>query len=213
VVAFQSMLFGREDLVLFGADDVRRATLGRLRGFIELAGRMGAGVLVFGSPRNRRVPDDMPAATAWGIAVPFFRELGRIADGNGVRFCIEPNPPRYACNFVTTSGEGVALVDEVAHPGFGLHLDVAGMTLAGENVGEAILAAGTRIRHFHVSAPDLGEISGEGIDHASAASALAAIGYESVISIEMRPGAPGEGVTRASRAIEFARSAYRSILG
>jgi len=53
IVSLQSLLFGRPDLQLFGDDTVRRAMLDYLRGMVDLAVALGAGVLVFGSPKNR----------------------------------------------------------------------------------------------------------------------------------------------------------------
>jgi len=55
IAAAQSLLFGRPDLTLFESDDTQRRTLEYLTGIIRLCGRLGAGALVFGSPKNRRV--------------------------------------------------------------------------------------------------------------------------------------------------------------
>lgn len=209
IAAFQSMLFDRPDAMIFGSADQRAATLAVLRRYIELAGVMEVGVLVFGSPKNRRVPPEMSQESAHHIAVDFFAELAEVAEKNGAVFCIEPNPPQYECNFIWTAEQGRALVDEVARVGFGLHLDVAGMTLAGENVFTSIVAA-SPIRHFHISAPQLGAIEEEVVDHPRAAAALAAIEYQGKLSIEMRPG---DGtLDRLRHAVELARQHYRPLL-
>jgi D-psicose/D-tagatose/L-ribulose 3-epimerase len=207
VVAFQSMLFGRSDLTLFEDAATRKATHDHLARFLELAGRMGAEVLVFGSPKNRQVPDGMGIEEALAIATDFFAGLGEIAVQHGTCLCIEPNPPAYGCTFVTTAAEGRELVAAVGHPGFGLHLDAAGMTMAGDDIAAAITAA-PGPSHFHISAPQLGGIEDEVVDHAAAACALASIGYERHISIEMRPGEPGEGPARVEMAVALARRHY-----
>jgi sugar phosphate isomerase/epimerase len=211
VVAFQSMLFGRLDLTIFDDAGTRKLTYERMRGFIQLAGRMGAGVLVFGSPKNRKVPPGMGEDEALDIATEFFSALGGEALENGTVLCIEPNPEAYDCNFVTTSSQGAQLVARVDSLGFGLHLDVAGMTLAHEDVAEAIRAQ-PHIRHFHVSAPQLGELEETQVDHAAAASALERIRYAGHLSIEMRPGEPGESTARVRRAVALARRYYGSVL-
>jgi len=54
VVALQALLFGKPHLTLFGGEQVRRETFEYLAGMIERAGLLGAGVLVFGSPKNRQ---------------------------------------------------------------------------------------------------------------------------------------------------------------
>jgi D-psicose/D-tagatose/L-ribulose 3-epimerase len=208
IAAFQSMLFGRQDLQIFDSAALRKQTLDRLAQFVVLAGRMGARVLVFGSPKNRIVPEGVSMDVAMDVVVPFFRELGSIAEDNNTAFCIEPNPAVYACNFVTTSTEGRELVSRVDSPGFGLHLDAAGMTLAGENVASAITASASMLRHFHVSAPELGELERDVVDHAAAAAALRDIGYSGTVSIEMRPGQPGAAPEYVRRAVDLARSFY-----
>lgn len=208
VVAFQSMLFGRLDLTLFDDPSVTASTVDYLSRFIELAGQLGAGVLVFGSPKNRRVPEGMTPDEATAIAVEVFGKLGDVASDNGTLFCIEPNPVAYDCNFVTDAASGLELVRAVDRPGFGLHLDAAGMTLAGDDIGASIRAAGPLLRHFHASAPYLGALETEAVDHAAAAAALRDIDYSGIVSIEMRPGEPGEGTDRAVAAVELARTFY-----
>ena len=51
IVAMQALLFGRPELTVFG--EARKQTLEYLCGVARLGGRLGAGALVFGSPRNR----------------------------------------------------------------------------------------------------------------------------------------------------------------
>ncbi len=205
VVAFQSMLFGRPDLEVFGNETVRRATIARLRSFLELAGRMSVGALVFGSPRNRLLPADGTEAASWDSAVAFFGELGRAASAAGTLLCIEPNPPQYGCDFVTTADAGARLVRDVGEPGFRLHLDAAGMTLAGDDVGESIRSGADVLAHYHVSAPQLAPIEGAVVDHVSAFRALADIGFEGHVSIEMRSIGDDSAPDRVADAVDLTR--------
>jgi len=208
VVAFQSLLFGRPDLQLFGAEEVRKETAQHLAGFLRLAGRLRASRLVFGSPKNRVAPKGMTAEEADGIAIDFFRELAEIALENGTRLCIEPNPVQYGCNWVVNASEGISLVERVGHPGFGLHLDSAGMAMAGDDISASIFGGRDVLSHFHVSAPQLGPIETSVVDHSSAAAALSGIRYAGTISIEMRSGGPGTNLDRVRSAVETTRSSY-----
>ena len=212
VVAFQSMLFGRPELTLFDDDAVRARTAERLAGFLRLAGRMGAGPLVFGSPKNRRVPPGMSQQEAFDLAAGFFEGIARVAEDSGAVLCIEPNPPDYECDFVTVAAEGRRLVEAVDRPGFGLHLDAAGLTLAGDDLRTAIEQS-PRLDHFHASAPFLAELEDEVVDHASAAAALAGSGYTGHVSIEMRPSPDGDTVPRVERAVALARRYYAPVIG
>lgn len=205
IVSFQSMLFGRPDLAIFGEHDVRRATVRRLVAFLNLAGRMGVSALVFGSPRNRLLPQGASEESVWATAVEVFGELGRAARAAGTVLCIEPNPPQYGCDFVTTADAGARLVRDVDEPGFRLHLDAAGMTLAGDDVAEAIRGSRDVLRHYHVSAPDLAPIEESTVDHVSAFRALREIGFDGHVSIEMRSLADGDATRRIVDAVSLTR--------
>lgn len=210
IVAFQSMLFNRPDLKIFEAEVLRTATLGYLQDFMSVASKLGAGVMVFGSPKNRQ-RGDMPLAEAKKIAQGFFDAIGDTAQRNNTTFCIEPNPTDYACDFVVNAQEGIEFVKTVNNPGFGLHLDIAGMTLAGDNVPKSILKAGSMIRHFHISAPFLEQVEDrDDVDYRGAAEALASIGYDNFVSIEMKPGANGTNADRVEKAVRFIQEIYSS---
>lgn len=208
IVAFQSMLFGRPELQVFGDAVTRAETVDVLSRFIELAGALGASRLVFGSPKNRIIPEDMSSLEAEELAVSFFAALGAVAVDNNTLFCVEPNPTAYGCNFITNAADGLALVRAVDNPGFGLHLDAAGMTLAGDDLAESIRQAGSQLAHFHASAPQLGPLENVIVDHARAAKALREIGYGGHVSIEMRPGTSGAAVSDVAAAVSLARSEY-----
>lgn len=211
-VAMQSMLFLKPEMTIFHDESERQKTLDYLKRFIVLSGRLGVGRMVFGSPKNRQVPETMSVDNAWSIATHFFRELGEEAERNNVIFCIEPNPKDYNCNFVTNATGGAKLVREVNTPGFQLHLDAAGMTLAGDNE-QAILDNADILKHFHISAPYLGNISDDTtVQHEKFASALRDIGYDHMVSIEMRPGADStENLANVESAVAKARSTYLSV--
>lgn len=208
ISALQSLLFGRPDLLLFADREARDATRDRLIGFVRLAAALGAARLVFGSPANRRVPDGMPSAEAEAIAVEVFGAIGAAAVDEGVVFCIEPNPRVYGCNFVTTSDEGAALVRAVGSAGFGLHLDVAGATLAGESPAAAVRDHAGELCYLHISAPSLGALETDVVDHAAAGRALAESPYRGFGSIEMRPGPVGGNASRVAAAVALAQRYY-----
>lgn len=208
VVAFQSMLFPHPELQIVQSDDDRAKALAILKRYIELASAMGAGKLVFGSPKNRRREEKTFHQTV-EIVQPFFRALGDHAQDHGVLFCLEPNAPQYSCDFVTTTDEALELIAAVDSPGFALHLDTACMSLAGENITEAIEKAKPQLCHFHASSPMLELVEERSdIDHRAAAAALRAAGYDGFVSIEMRPGQDGENVTRVESAVQFIQSIY-----
>jgi sugar phosphate isomerase/epimerase len=184
IVALQSLLFGQPELVIFRDQATRTQTLNYLRHVMRIASRLGAQILVFGSPRNR-LRHDLGAQQSHAIAVEFFRQVGKAAAQHDVYFCLEPNPAAYGCDFIRTAAEGTDLVRAVHHPHFRLHLDAGGMTLSEESYAEAIAASREVIAHFHISEPQLALIGEGRTDHAAAVHALRQIAYDHWVSIEM----------------------------
>jgi D-psicose/D-tagatose/L-ribulose 3-epimerase len=207
IVAMQSLLFGRPDLTIFDSPAKRKETFDCLVGMIHLGGRLGAKVLVFGSPKNRNVRD-LPEAEINGIAVPFFHELGQVALEHDLTFCIEPNPAAYGCDFITTSRQGLDLVHKVNSKGFGLHLDAAGMTLSQETIESSIKNAIPEIRHFHVNEVNLARLGAGTVNHNKFASILKEVNYENWISIEMRASVEGKNIDQARTSLSHIISIY-----
>jgi D-psicose/D-tagatose/L-ribulose 3-epimerase len=188
IVSLQALLFGRPDLTLFESAAARTSTFDYLRGMIELAADVGASRLVFGSPRNR-ARGAMAKDEADEIAITFFRAVGDFAVQAGCVFCLEPNPPQYDCDWITTVEEGSRFVRDVGHAGIGLNADSGGITLAGEEPAAIIPKTASEIAHFHISEPQLSPIGDGGVTHPSFARALSASGYDGWTSVEMRPPA------------------------
>jgi sugar phosphate isomerase/epimerase len=202
VVALQALLYGHPELVLFEGPRARRALLARLDGMAALAELLGAPVLVFGAPANRR-RGELSAEAAREIATAFFREAGSLCADRGVVICIEPNPPESGCDFVTTLREGVELVRLVDSPGVRLHLDSAALTLAGDQPAE-LVAAMPLLHHFHVSEPGLAPIGSGGVDHAGFGRALAAAGYCGWRSLELKEA----GLDELRRSLALGAACY-----
>jgi D-psicose/D-tagatose/L-ribulose 3-epimerase len=204
VPALQSILFGRPNLTVFGDPS---GLVDHIAAVAELAGALGARVMVFGSPRNR-LRGLLGSAEAMRQAVSVFRDIGVVCQAAGTCLAIEANPAAYGGDFLLTWREAADLVAQIDHPGIGLHLDTACTIMAGDDPVEAAAACAGRIRHFHVSAPQLGPVGLEddNIDHPRIAAALRTGGYGGWISIEMRrTETPMES---ALHAVSFARACY-----
>jgi sugar phosphate isomerase/epimerase len=207
ITSMQALLFGRPDLTIFETAGKRQETLEYLKGIARIGGQLGAEVLVFGSPRNRSI-GALDKEVAEDIAAQFFRQVGQVAEGNGLIFCIEPNPEAYGCDFVRTSAEGRALVAKVGHPGFGLHLDAAAMSMSHENIAVELEKSVSELCYFHISEPDLQPIGSGGVDHQLFASTLRGLAYQGWLSVEMRaPGSTGN-VGCIAEALKVVREHY-----
>ena len=120
-------------------------------------------------------------------ASTLFRNVAETAFDHGVQLCIEPLSG-YGNRFITTTTQGIALVQEVDHPGFGLHLDSAAMRGANERADISLPIADKTvgIASFDISASELKRPSIEGGTHTDFAEAMSAIDYQGSVSLEMK---------------------------
>ncbi|PTL80227.1 sugar phosphate isomerase/epimerase [Vitiosangium sp. GDMCC 1.1324] len=208
IVSMQALLFGRPELRIFGDEAARKATFDYLAGIIRLGGQLGATALVFGSPKNRAI-GELPRSVAEELALPFFRGLGEFAVQHGTALCIEPNPPAYGADFITTAAEGLELVRKVGSRGFRLHLDAGGMTMTGELLDSSAFAEAV---HFHASEPNLAPVGSGGTRHEDFARNLRSVGYRGWVSLEMRASGETGNIEPLRKALHHAASAYRELL-
>ena len=205
VSSFQAIIYGCPDLKVFGTPSEKQALVNHLKRVADLAVQLGAGPMVFGAPKNRD-RGDRTAAEAMIEAADLFAEVGEYCTAVGTCLCLEPNPKDYNCTFVTDSKTGAELVRSVNSPGFRLHLDVAGMFLAGESIPHALDAAADVLAHVHISEPYLGSFNTPQINHAEVAAGLKSINWDNWVSIEMR--ATDQPVAAVERALQFVQATY-----
>jgi len=187
LVSMQSLLFGVQGAELFGDADARARFRDGMERAIALAGRLAIPAIVFGSPRQRIVPDDMAMADALDRARAEFAHLGAAAASAGTCILIEANPAAYGTNFLNSIDQAAAFVARVDHPGIGLILDVGSLHLNAEfdRIDTIASRHAAAIRHVHVSEPDLAPAPAS-VDHGRRIfGALRAIGYDRWVSIEM----------------------------
>jgi D-psicose/D-tagatose/L-ribulose 3-epimerase len=209
ITGMQALLFGTSGLNLFGDPASREAMLVRLAAVCRVAGYLGATRLVFGSPKNRD-RSGLAVEEALTTAVAFFRQLGEVAGRHGACICLEPNPVRYGCNFMTTTVEAATVVRAVGHPAIRLHLDTGAMTINGEDAAESVRSHCDIIAHVHASEPDLVPLGDGATDHATVAGALRRHAPDKVVSIEMLTTRQERPLEAIDRALGVATHYYRN---
>lgn len=182
IVALQGIFFGLQ-LQLFSPAAQQQAFVSHFREMSRLARLLGAGVIVFGAPRNR-LRGSLSPQMALTAARSVLRRVAENAVDNGVTIAIEPNPERYGGDFITNSAEARELVSVVDHAGFGLHMD-AGATAINNESDDDILASAELARHFHVSEVDLAPVGSGSVNHDRLAGLLRRAHYSEWCSIEM----------------------------
>jgi sugar phosphate isomerase/epimerase len=206
VTGLQALLYTRPELALFADEPTRRRTRDYLVGLMDVCVDLGGGVLVFGSPRNRRT-GGRPPSEVQAIAVDFLGGVAAEAAARGVVFCIEPLGASET-DFINSTREAKRWLDALGWPrGLGLHVDVKALMEAGETDGDGVVDSFSRATHVHVNDPELQAPGSTGVDHAPVARALAASRYDRFVSIEMRRAA-SDPEAAVRRAIAFVKGAY-----
>jgi len=184
VPALQAVLFDRPEARLFDHEGVF-SFVSHLTYVAELAGALGAHAVVLGAPRQRD-RGSLTMEEAFNSAAEVLYRLAEVFAARGTCLCIEPNPRRYACNFIINASEGAELVRLVNHRGFGLHLDAAAMFLEADEPAHFWSQAGSLVRHFHISEPDLGDFRSPLVPHRANLAFLTSRNYSGWCSVEMR---------------------------
>jgi len=209
IVAMQSLLYGRQDLQIFGEAKKRREMLEYLYRVIYLGAKIGVRALVFGSPKNRAVGNDMSYKEAWETSIGFFAKLGKYSFDCGIAFCIEPNHPKSGCNFIVNHKQAVDLVREVNTAGLYLNLDTSTLFQSKEDIQKVIKAALPYAGHVHISEPSLKQVglSGKTI-HKRVAGALKDGGWSGWIGVEMIGADKGSNILQLERSLQFVKGVY-----
>ena len=209
MTGMQALLFGTSGLNLFGDKKVQQAMLDHLAAACRIGAGLGATRLVFGSPKNRD-RSGLDDAQAEDVAVPFFQRLGDIAQSHNVIVCLEPNPPRYGANFMTTASETAAIVDQVAHPAIRMQFDSGAFTINGEDPCAVLEKYAALIGHIHASEPDLVPLGDSTTDHSVIAKRLEQVLPNHLVCIEMVASKNEPHLVSIERALGVAVQHYRS---
>ena len=117
------------------------------------------------------------------LLVHQLRELAGYAGEHGVMLCVEPLN-RFETSFLNLASQAVEVVDEVDHPACGILLDTFHMNIEERSIGDAIRAAGSRLRHFHTCENDRGAPGSGHVPWDEVAGACRDIGYTGPFVIE-----------------------------
>ncbi|MCX7803748.1 MAG: sugar phosphate isomerase/epimerase [Planctomycetota bacterium] len=199
IVGLHWLLSGREGLNICTPDAlVRRATAEYIEALAGLCSDLGGRIMVFGSPKHRRLAPSQAYLEAWRLAVDLFRGMAEKALRAGVTIAFEPLGPEET-DFVNTMAEGSLLVREVGSPAFKLHLDVKAMATEGRPPHETIkLEGGRNLVHFHANDPNRKGPGMGALDFTPIAAALKETGYGGYVSVEIFDFSEGPEVTAAA---------------
>jgi D-psicose/D-tagatose/L-ribulose 3-epimerase len=184
VVGLHWLLASPKGLHIHSRDEaLRHKTVDYLRALVDFAGDVGARVMIFGSPAQRRL-EDGDRQGAWERIQDSYRQVLSTLAERSVLLCQESLPAPEA-DFIMTAAEAARMVREIDHPNFRLMLDVKSMCSEERTPAEIIGEFAPLVEHFHANdanrrGPGFGDT-----DFHPIAAALRDVGYQGYVSVEV----------------------------
>lgn len=166
--------------------EIRRNGAAYISECIRLAEAVGsslfAGPVYSAVGKTRIVPAEQKARErAW--CVENLQALGRIASDCGVTIGIEPLN-RFETDMINLVEQAIALIREVGHPAYKVHIDTFHANIEEKSIPDAIRQAGSLLGHFHACENDRGTPGTGHIDWLGVRDALREINYAGPVVIE-----------------------------
>lgn len=196
-VGLHWLTVGPEGLQVTAPDAaVRRRSWEYVRGLVELCadlrqgGRRG-GVMVFGSPAQRRATGGLTPAQAEANYIDGVRSIVPDLEGAGVTLCVEALPLGQ-CDVVTTLDRAAEIVEEVGSPMVQTMFDSHNAVDEAEPHAALVARHWPKIRHIHVNELDGSYPRPEGgYDFKPVLQVAQDRGFDGWVSMEVFDFAPG----------------------
>jgi D-psicose/D-tagatose/L-ribulose 3-epimerase len=167
-------------------ESVRASSAGYVRHCIDAAEVLG-GANVIGPLYSsvgrcwQQTPDER--AKDLDVLVTQLKALSKYAGDRGVTLAVEPLN-RFETSFLNLAEQAIEVVDRVDHPSCGILLDTFHMNIEEKSIGDAIRAAGPRLKHLHTCENDRGAPGSGHVPWDEVAGACRDIGFEGPFVIE-----------------------------
>jgi D-psicose/D-tagatose/L-ribulose 3-epimerase len=175
------------DRDLIHADDsIRKNGMDYVRHCIDAAKTVGAknviGPLYSAVGRTWQSTDDERKRDT-DLLVRQLKDLSTYAGDRGVGLAVEPLN-RFETSFMNLASQAIDVVDRVDHPSCGILLDTFHMNIEERSIGDAIRAAGKRVRQIHTCENDRGAPGSGHVPWQEVAKACRDIGFNGPYVIE-----------------------------
>lgn len=168
-----------------------------LRQSIEVAQRLGAPALI------AQAGNDLPGRTRAEQHAALVDGLAKAADvmaGTGVILALEPlnTLVDHAGYFLSSTEEGLDIIDEVDRPEIRLLYDIYHSAVMGEQIELVLAGRVDRVAHVHLAdAPGRHEPGSGTMDWQQRLAWLSANGYNGLVGLEYKPTGPTEATLAA----------------
>ncbi len=197
--SMQSITYGQH-FNIFSPHDWQIA-VAHLRKVINLAKKHDVKRIVFGCPKNRRIPEGMINQSSYTRAISFFQTIVDITnlDNSDCIICIENNSTQYGCNFLITPEQVEHFVRQVNRKSIKMMIDTGNAIMENINPCTAIRSAGMDVlSHIHIGFPNMRPNSKTIEEWNNIAATLQNIGYTQGVTLEMLP----ENIVQCTNIIE-----------
>jgi len=197
VSALATGLAKRVDGLNFIDDDaqVRDAAVERVKGFIDLAARLGSGVIL-GSLRGM-IPDKENREIQDRRFLECMKQLLERAEQKGVDLLLEVIN-RYENNYLNTVAETLAYIQPLNSDRVKVHVDTFHMNIEETDMAAAVESCGDKLGYIHVADNTRLAVGTGTINFKAVLDAARRIGYTGYVSVECLPVPDGEAAARAS---------------
>jgi hydroxypyruvate isomerase len=161
-----------------------------VRASLAAAQQLGAKVLI------AQAGDDLPGvarAAQHAAIVKVLKEAAVILEGSGVVLGLEPLNDRvdHIGYYLTSTVEGLDIVDEVNRPEIRLVYDIYHSAVMGEQIEDVLRDRLDRVAHVHLAdTPGRHEPGTGALDYADRLKWLVGQGYDALVGLEYKPVAP-----------------------
>ena len=167
--------------------ETHAAFLEGVRASLAAARTLGAPVMIAQSGDDRQ---DVPRQAQHAALVKVLREAADILEGSGVVLALEPLNDRvdHPGYYLTSTVEGLDIIDEVDRPEVRLLYDVYHSAMMGEHTEDVLEGRLDRIVHVHLAdTQGRGEPGSGNMDWRQRLDWLADHGYQGFVGLEYRP--------------------------
>jgi sugar phosphate isomerase/epimerase len=185
--SMQSILFNTKNAYLFGNKTQQKIFFNEIKKKIYLCKKIGAKVIVFGSPSNKKIFSERNLDKLNRIAYNSFKKISKICEKYRICFCIEANPKIYNCEYLNYTKDAVRLVKKINSKFFKLNFDVGTVIENNESFKNVIEDHIKSIGHVQISVPYLKDIMPYKKTVMKFIKELKRNNYQKYISIERLP--------------------------
>ncbi len=171
-----------------------------VRTSLAAALQLGAKVIIAQAGDNQ---PGVARAAQHAAIVKVLKEAAKLLEGSGVVLALEPLNDRvdHPGYYLTSTQEGLDIVDEVGRPEVKLLYDIYHAAVMGEEI-EVLAGRLDRVVHVHLAdTPGRGEPGSGRMDYVERLEWLAAQGYDGLVGLEYKPSGPTVETLRFREAV------------